>query len=620
MTKLQTVNRMLSYLTALLLPLLAGCGRADNPECMEYVNSIGLRNMPEGYAAYAVTSANHIFSIDLQSRSALYVKSLPPHCVNTAARLDIVLNRDDVPCLFFANEDELIRMSPSIWDGRIDIIELRKNGRKMAGYRYLDADTISGWIENPDAPKLFRLLPVEMNLDTGDMSLFNMWNPISDDMQDEASDTTGLNGKVSRMLDLSWAHTPDVLHEYGEMDFNGYRVALKDGRLSVDGAEASFISPSIVRQALLWRFPAGLLIILFAISVFIFLVVYPFIVKKKGARAFEKFVTMRAERERFLVKMSDSVYASVSGNDLMKMYDDISSNLNVDDLAGISARTEQWERFESMLTEAAGYAELSESQCLTESVSSALSEILSVVSECRSARMDKVAELSAKLESSLKRFSLAVLSDGQEMLGHAVKNAGVPGQLTAMLMGTVPDTVPGIVARLKSILSASALWQSLSRIGGIVSELQSLPVQDKLKYLDEEFYKLKSLDAINALQDRFKEECSLFYLNLGKEDEAALEKAGLGARTSFFRNFILLLVFIDYSSRIGMRDIAILSNSNLQTVSARKSELVNRKLKDSIGELSGDMSAMAVIIKAAYANVTSGRKSSTNSVNDNVTD
>lgn len=69
-----------------------------------------------------------------------------------------------------------------------------------------------------------------------------------------------------------------------------------------------------------------------------------------------------------------------------------------------------------------------------------------------------------------------------------------------------------------------------------------------------------------------------------------------------------------------MRDIAILSNSNLQTVSARKSELVNRKLKDSIGELSGDMSAMAVIIKAAYANVTSGRKSSTNSVNDNVTD
>ena len=135
MTKLQTVNRMLSYLTALLLPLLAGCGRADNPECMEYVNSIGLRNMPEGYAAYAVTSANHIFRIDLQSRSALYVKSLPPHCVNTAAKLDIVLNRDDVPCLFFANEDELIRMSPSIWDGRIDIIELRKNGRKLAGDR-----------------------------------------------------------------------------------------------------------------------------------------------------------------------------------------------------------------------------------------------------------------------------------------------------------------------------------------------------------------------------------------------------------------------------------------------------------------------------------------------------
>lgn len=67
-----------------------------------------------------------------------------------------------------------------------------------------------------------------------------------------------------------------------------------------------------------------------------------------------------------------------------------------------------------------------------------------------------------------------------------------------------------------------------------------------------------------------------------------------------------------------MRDIAILANTNIQTVSARKSELVNRKLKDSIGELSGDMSAMAVILKVAYANVTRGKKSSPNSVNDNV--
>ena len=620
MTKLQTVNRMLSYLTALLLPLLAGCGRADNPECMEYVNSIGLRNMPEGYAAYAVTSANHIFSIDLQSRSALYVKSLPPHCVNTAAKLDIVLNRDDVPCLFFANEDELIRMSPSIWDGRIDIIELRKNGRKMAGYRYLDADTISGWIENPDAPKLFRLLPVEMNLDTGDMSLFNMWNPISDDVQDEASDTTGLNGKVSRMLDLSWAHTPDVLHEYGEMDFNGYRVALKDGRLSVDGAEASFISPSIVRQALLWRFPAGLLIILFAISVFIFLVVYPFIVKKKGERAFENYVTMRAERERFLVKMSDSVYASVSGNDLMKMYDDVCSNLNVDDMAGISGRTKQWEKFESMLSKAAGYIEMADCQCFTDSVTVSLTSLSEVVKECRSARMDRVGDLSGRLETALEKYEEAVVSESGDLLGNAVRTAGVPVLLRDMLLETDGTGAADIVERVKSIISASKLWKSLSNIGDIVSALQEVPDQDRLKYLNEEFYMLKSLDTINSLQDKFKEECSVFYLNLGKADEAALEIAGLGARTSFFRYFILLLVFIDYSSRIGMRDIAILANSNLQTVSARKSELVNRKLKGIMGKLSGDMSAMAIILKAAYANLTTGKNATSNFVNDKVTD
>lgn len=587
MTKLQTVNRMLSYLAALLLPLLAGCGRAGGPESLEYVNSAGFRNMPEGYAAYAVTSANHIFCIDLRSRSAAYVKSLPPHCVNTAAKLDIVLNRDDDPCLFFASDDEVVRMSPSIWDGRIDVIELRKDRKRILDHQYLDANTISGWLDNPDAPVLFRLLPTEMRLDTG--------NP----------------GQHQTFL-------PDALNETGEMDFCGYHIVLNGGKLSVDGAEVDCPTPSMMRTALIWRFPAGLLIMLFSVSVFIFLVVYPFIVKKKGARAFEQFITMRAERERFLVKMSDSVYASVSGSDLMKMYDDICSNLNVDDLTGISARTEQWEKFESMLTEAAGYAGLSDFQCLTESVSETVSELSSVVEECRSARMDKVVELSGRLEAVMSRFSQAVLSDGQELLSLAVKNAGVPVQLSAMLVGTEPDTVSGIVGRFKSILSASTLWQSLSRIGGIVSEVQSLPAQDKLKYLDEEFYKLKSLDAINGLQDRFKEECSLFYLNLGKADEAALEKAGLGARTSFFRNFILLLVFIDYSSRIGIRDIAILANTNIQTVSARKSELVNRKLKDSIWELSGDMSAMAVILKVAYANVTRGKKSSPNSVNDNV--
>ena len=150
--------------------------------------------------------------------------------------------------------------------------------------------------------------------------------------------------------------------------------------------------------------------------------------------------------------------------------------------------------------------------------------------------------------------------------------------------------------------------------------LQEVSDQDRLKYLNEEFYMLKSIDTINNLQDKFKEECSVFYLNLGKADEAALEIAGLGARTSFFRYFILLLVFIDYSSRIGMRDIAILANSNMQTVSARKSELVNRKLKGIMGKLSGDMSAMAVILKAAYANVTLGKSATSNFVNDKVTD
>ena len=79
-------------------------------------------------------------------------------------------------------------------------------------------------------------------------------------------------------------------------------------------------------------------------------------------------------------------------------------------------------------------------------------------------------------------------------------------------------------------------------------------------------------------------------------------------------------MFIDYSSRIGMRDIAILANSTLQTVSARKSELVNRKLKGIMGKLSGDMSAMAIILKAAYANLTTGKNATSNFVNDKVTD
>lgn len=616
MSKLQTVNRMLSYLTALLLPILAGCGRTDNPECMEYVNSIGLRNMPEGYAAYAVTSANHIFRIDLLARSATFAKSLPSHCINTAAKLDIVLNRENSPCLFFANEDEIIRMSPSIWDGSIDIIELRKNGRKMVWHRYMDANTILGWVNNSDAPIMFRLLPVEMNLDTRDLSLFNIWEELADN---EADDDSENRQKLTLEL-CRLAFLPDAIHETGEMDFNGYKLALEDGRLSVDGAEVAFKSPSFARRVLLWRFPAGLLIIIFAVSVFIFLVVYPFIVKKKGARAFANYVTMQEGRKRFLVKMSDSVYASVSGNDLLKMYDDICSNLNIDNLAAISERTEQWEKFESMLSKAAEYAEMVDCQYLTHSATVALTSLSEIVTECRSANMDRVGALSDRLKTALEKYKDAVVSDSADLLVNAVRTAGVPAQLHDTFLEADGLGAEDIVKRVKSILSASKLWNSLSNIGGIVSALQEVSDQDRLKYLNEEFYRLKSLDTINNLQDKFKEECSVFYLNLAKADEAALEIAGLGARTSFFRYFILLLVFIDYSSRIGMRDIAILTNSNLQTVSARKSELVNRKLKGIMEKLSGDMSAMAVILKSAYSNLTRGKNASSNFVNNKVTD
>ena len=47
---------------------------------------------------------------------------------------------------------------------------------------------------------------------------------------------------------------------------------------------------------------------------------------------------------------------------------------------------------------------------------------------------------------------------------------------------------------------------------------------------------------------------------------------------------------------------------------------MNRKLKGIMGKLSGDMSAMAVILKAAYANVTLGKSATSNFVNDKVID
>lgn len=204
-----------------------------------------------------------------------------------------------------------------------------------------------------------------------------------------------------------------------------------------------------------------------------------------------------------------------------------------------------------------------------------------------------------------------LLRVGSDSLRESLRES-LPDYLPSSIAGMVIEQAKGIdsdatlAAAVAEIAQGKAIWEALSRIGKITEELSK--IDDINIYRLTEGYEPSAIaksvrERCAQLSERFKEESRLLYLNLSNADIASLESIGLGARSSFYRDFLLLLVFIDYKSKIGIRKIALLTDSTLATVHARKAELLKNKLGSNIERLAESFNPISLIIKRAYNNL-----------------
>ena len=204
-----------------------------------------------------------------------------------------------------------------------------------------------------------------------------------------------------------------------------------------------------------------------------------------------------------------------------------------------------------------------------------------------------------------------LLRVGSDSLRESLRES-LPDYLPSSIAGMVVEQAKGIdsdatlAAAVAEIAQGKAIWEALSRIGKITEELSK--IDDINIYRLTEGYEPSAIaksvrERCAQLSERFKEESRLLYLNLSNADIASLESIGLGARSSFYRDFLLLLVFIDYKSKIGIRKIALLTDSTLATVHARKAELLKNKLGSNIERLAESFNPISLIIKRAYNNL-----------------
>ena len=204
-----------------------------------------------------------------------------------------------------------------------------------------------------------------------------------------------------------------------------------------------------------------------------------------------------------------------------------------------------------------------------------------------------------------------LLRVGSESLRESLRES-LPDYLPSAISTMVVEQAKGIdsdatlAAAVAEIAQGKAIWDALSRIGEITEELSK--IDDINIYRLTEGYEPSAIaksvrERCAELSERFKEESRLLYLNLSNADIASLESIGLGARSSFYRDFLLLLVFIDYKSKIGIRKIALLTDSTLATVHARKAELLKNKLGSNIERLAESFNPISLIIKRAYNNL-----------------
>ena len=358
------------------------------------------------------------------------------------------------------------------------------------------------------------------------------------------------------------------------MDYGDYNISIESGIIHIgycgEDYEIPLVKPSLLTSAIRWNFPFGALFLLLSVICVLYVIVSLF----------------RSSTHRDGAKVERKTIYTIK-------------RISPMEIGNILQFAEHLERMHQTTPPQQGAEGAATGQQPESAEKTAATEQQPESSE-------KTAATGQQPESAE-----GLLRVGSESLRESLRES-LPDYLPSSIAGMVVEQAKGIdsdatlAAAVAEIAQGKAIWGALSRIGEITEELSK--IDDINIYRLTEGYEPSAIaksvrERCAQLSERFKEESRLLYLNLSNADIASLESIGLGARSSFYRDFLLLLVFIDYKSKIGIRKIALLTDSTLATVHARKAELLKNKLGSNIERLAESFNPISLIIKRAYNNL-----------------
>ena len=382
------------------------------------------------------------------------------------------------------------------------------------------------------------------------------------------------------------------------MDYGDYNISIEYGIIHIgycgEDYEIPLVKPSLLSSAIRWNFPFGALFLLLSVICVLYVIVSLFRSSQHGDGA-------KAERKTiFTIKRISPMEIGNMlqfAEHLERMHQTTPQQQGAEGRA-VSPQEQNSEGAAVMPpqqgAEGAATGQQTES---SEKTAAAVQQ---------TENSEKTAATGQQPESAE-----GLLRVGSESLRESLRES-LPDYLPSSIARMVVEQAKGIdsdatlAAAVAEIAQGKAIWDALSRIGKITEELSK--IDDINIYRLTEGYEPSAIaksvrERCTELSERFKEESRLLYLNLSNADIASLESIGLGARSSFYRDFLLLLVFIDYKSKIGIRKIALLTDSTLATVHARKAELLKNKLGSNIERLAESFNPISLIIKRAYNNL-----------------
>lgn len=358
------------------------------------------------------------------------------------------------------------------------------------------------------------------------------------------------------------------------MDYGDYNISIEYGIIHIgycgEDYEIPLVKPSLLSSAIRWNFPFGALFLLLSVICVLYVIVSLF----------------RSSTHRDGAKVERKTIFTIKRISPMEIG-------NILQFAEHLERMDQTTPQQQAAKTAAAVQQPESSEKTAATVQ-------------QTENSEKTAATGQKPESAE-----GLLRVGSDSLRESLRES-LPDYLPSSIAGMVIEQAKGIdsdatlAAAVAEIAQGKAIWEALSRIGEITEELSQ--IDDINIYRLTEGYEPSAIaksvrERCTELSERFKEESRLLYLNLSNADIASLESIGLGARSSFYRDFLLLLVFIDYKSKIGIRKIALLTDSTLATVHARKAELLKNKLGSNIERLAESFNPISLIIKRAYNNL-----------------